>query len=161
MPPPTGVVSGPLIEIRKSRTASTVSSGSHCLNSLNAFSPANTSNQAIFRFTPYARLTAASNTRWDAFQMSRPVPSPSMKGMMGLSGITNLPPTYWIACPSDGMGLPLYDGFMSMFLCGLSLQQREQKRITHPAARGHIECDQNTLSAINCWAQIRNETTSI
>jgi hypothetical protein len=40
---------------------------------------------------------------------------------MGLSGMTNLPPTNWIACPSEGMGLPLYDGFMSMFLCGLSL----------------------------------------
>jgi hypothetical protein len=41
--------------------------------------------------------------------------------MMGLSGMMNLPPTYWIACPSDGMALPLYDGFMTMFLCGLSL----------------------------------------
>ena len=37
IPPPTGVVSGPLMLTRKSRAASTVSSGSHCWNVLNAF----------------------------------------------------------------------------------------------------------------------------
>src|SRR5579862_1017064 len=86
--------------------------------------------------------------------MSRPVPSPSMKGMMGLSGMINLSPTYWIGCPSDGMALPLYDGFMSMFLCGLSLLWREWERITHPDMRGHI--DRNQISI-----QTQNETTLV
>ena len=49
MPPPTGVVSGPLIAQRYLRTASTVSSGSHSPVSLFAFSPASTSIQAIER----------------------------------------------------------------------------------------------------------------
>ena len=40
MPPPTGVVSGPLIDTRYSRHAATVSSGSQVLNSLFDFSPA-------------------------------------------------------------------------------------------------------------------------
>ena len=40
MPPPTGVVSGPLIETRYSRHAATVSSGSQLANSLLDFSPA-------------------------------------------------------------------------------------------------------------------------
>ncbi len=51
-PPPPGVVSGPLIDTRKSRAASTVSFGNHSLNVLNAFSPANTSNHATRRFPP-------------------------------------------------------------------------------------------------------------
>src|SRR5690349_21919479 len=49
------------------------------------------SYHAILRLLPYALLTAASNTRTDAFQMSRPVPSPSMNGMIGLSGTVYLP----------------------------------------------------------------------
>ena len=40
MPPPTGVVSGPLMPMRYSRKASTVSSGSQLLNLVKAFSPA-------------------------------------------------------------------------------------------------------------------------
>ena len=87
MPPPTGVVSGPLIETRNSSNASTVSCGSQSPVFACAFSPANTSIHAIFRSPPYAFSTAASNTRTDARQMSGPVPSPSMNGMIGLSGI--------------------------------------------------------------------------
>ena len=45
MPPPTGVVSGPLMETRRSRAAATESSGSQVLNWRNAFSPAKISNQ--------------------------------------------------------------------------------------------------------------------
>src|SRR6202007_3449288 len=86
IPPPTGVVRGPLIATRNSFTALTVSSGSHVSNFALAFSPANTSYQATRRFPLYAFSTAASNTRADAFQMSRPVPSPSLNGMIGFSG---------------------------------------------------------------------------
>ena len=52
MPPPTGVVSGPLMPTRYCRNASTVSSGSQLLNCLKAFSPAKTSIHAIFRLPP-------------------------------------------------------------------------------------------------------------
>ncbi len=52
IPPPIGVVSGPLIPTRYSRKASTVSSGSQVLNLLKAFSPACTSIQAIFFLPP-------------------------------------------------------------------------------------------------------------
>src|SRR5487761_1466749 len=91
MPPPTGVVSGPLNETCYSRQAATVSSGSQLLNWRFDFSPANTSIQWILRRPPYAFCTAASITRTLARQMSGPVPSPSMKGMMGFSGTTSLP----------------------------------------------------------------------
>ncbi len=52
MPPPIGVVSGPLMATRNSRIASTVSGGSQSLYAVNAFSPANTSIQATFRLPP-------------------------------------------------------------------------------------------------------------
>src|SRR5581483_6470620 len=88
MPPPTGVVSGPLIPIRWSRKASTVSSGSQSPVSSKAFWPASTSFQA----TLWPCLAAAaSRTSLAAGQMSTPVPSPSMKGMMGSSGTTSAP----------------------------------------------------------------------
>src|ERR1700739_1368766 len=41
--------------------------------------------------------------------MSRPVPSPSMNGMMGRSGTRYLPLLYSMRCPSDGTGTPLND----------------------------------------------------
>jgi hypothetical protein len=66
-----------------------------------------TSSQAIFFFPPNAFSTAASNTRREAFQMSRPVPSPSMNGIMSWSGTWNSSPTYSITCPCDGTGTPL------------------------------------------------------
>ena len=106
MPPPTGVVRGPLMPMRKSRNAATVSSGSQLLKRSIAFSPAKTSYQETRRLPLYAISTAASNTRTDAFQMSRPVPSPSMKGIIGLSGMTNLPSKV-IFVPLEGKGIPL------------------------------------------------------
>ena len=88
MPPPIGVVSGPLIPIRCDRNASTVSSGSQLPVSSNAFWPASTSFQA----TVWPCLAAAaSRTSLAAGQMSTPVPSPSMKGMMGSSGTIRVP----------------------------------------------------------------------
>src|SRR5512134_3722718 len=39
--------------------------------------------------------------------MSRPVPSPSMKGMIGLSGTLSAPSTIVIFAPSAGTGKPL------------------------------------------------------
>src|SRR6185312_5362043 len=102
MPPPTGVVSGPLIETRYSRQAATVSSGSQLLNWRFDFSPANTSIQWILRRPPYAFCTAASMTRTLARQMSGPVPSPSMKGMMGFSGTRSLPSCMPIFAPCGG-----------------------------------------------------------
>ena len=56
MPPPTGVVSGPLIATLYARTASSVSFGSHSPYCSLAFSPAGTSNQAIFFLPPNALL---------------------------------------------------------------------------------------------------------
>src|SRR5580692_8588217 len=88
MPPPTGVVSGPLIPMRCSRKAATVSSGSQSPVSSKAFCPASTSFQA----TLWPCLAAAaSRTSLAAGQMSTPVPSPSMKGMMGSSGTWSVP----------------------------------------------------------------------
>src|ERR1700691_6307575 len=109
MPPPTGVVSGPLMATRNSRTAFTVSSGSQVSNLALAFSPANTSYHATRRLPLYALSTAASNTRREAFQMSRPVPSPSMKGTMGLSGTSYFPPAYPTIFPPAGTAHPLKD----------------------------------------------------
>src|SRR3954470_24839297 len=91
IPPPTGVVNGPLMPTKYSRNASTVSSGSQLLNCLKLFSPAYPSIHAICFFPPYAFATAASNTRTLARQMSGPVPSPSMNGMIGLSGTLSRP----------------------------------------------------------------------
>src|ERR1700691_5291320 len=107
MPPPTGVVSGPLMATRNSRPASPVSSGSHVSNFAFAFSPANTSYHATRRLPPYAFSTAASNTRRDAFQISRPVPSPSIHGTTGLSGTSYFPPAYPIFFPPDDTTTPL------------------------------------------------------
>jgi hypothetical protein len=52
MPPPTGVVSGPLMETRRSRAAATESSGSQVPNWRKAFSPAKISNQRMARLPP-------------------------------------------------------------------------------------------------------------
>src|SRR5688500_10621420 len=108
IPPPTGVVSGPLIETRNSCMASTDSWGSQSLNLLNDFSPANTSIQAIRRFPSSARSTAASKTRTDARQISGPVPSPSTKGTIGLSGTFRLPFSKAILSPLAGTFASLY-----------------------------------------------------
>ena len=91
MPPPIGVVSGPLMPTRCVRNASSVSSGSQLPVWLKAFSPASTSLHWILRLPPYAFATAASNTRTEARQMSGPVPSPMMKGSTGASGTRSFP----------------------------------------------------------------------
>ncbi len=54
MPPPTGVVSGPLMAMPYSRMARLVSSGSQVPSPyiLTAFSPAKTSNQVTLRLPP-------------------------------------------------------------------------------------------------------------
>ena len=91
MPPPTGVVSGPLIATLYALAASSVSVGSHSPVRSCAFSPARTSNQTTRLRSPKAFFTAASKTRTDARQMSRPIPSPSMNGMMGSSGTSSAP----------------------------------------------------------------------
>ena len=102
MPPPTGVVSGPLMATLYVRTASSVSFGSHSPCCSLAFSPAGTSNQAICFLPPNAFSTAASKTRTLARQMSGPVPSPSMNGMIGSSGTTSRPFLRVIAVPLVG-----------------------------------------------------------
>ena len=78
IPPPTGVVRGPLIDTRPFFIDSNVSSGNHSPVALNAFSPANTSDQCIWRDPEYALWTAASTTSIITGVMSSPIPSPSM-----------------------------------------------------------------------------------
>ena len=87
-PPPMGVVSGPLMPIRWVRNDSTVASGSQSPVSLKAFSPARTSFHAT-ALPDFA--AAASRTSFAAGQMSTPVPSPSMNGMIGSSGTCRAP----------------------------------------------------------------------
>src|SRR5215211_6140303 len=99
-----GVVSGPLIPIRYSPNVSTVSCGSQSPVALNAFSPASTSFHAIFLPDFPA---AASSTSCAAGQMSTPVPSPSMKGMMGSSGTLSWPS---VSVIFSGIGAPTYSG---------------------------------------------------
>src|SRR6185437_11516354 len=130
MPPPTGVVSGPLIETLNSANASTVSSGSQLSNALKDFSPAKTSIHAMRRSPPYAFSTAASNTRTDAAQMSGPVPSPSMNGMMGLFGTWRAPPAYPIRSPLEGTVACLY-----VAILGLVVQGGKPEKVT-PAGSG-------------------------
>src|SRR5206468_2326648 len=103
MPPPTGVVNGPLMPTRNSRNASTVSSGSHSSNLSFAVWPAKTSNQEIFFLPPKAFSTAASNTRSLAAQISGPVPSPRMNGMTGWFGTWRVPLSIEIFSPDGGV----------------------------------------------------------
>ena len=58
---------------------------------MKAFSPAKTSSHSIFLFPSYAFSTAESKTRTAAFQISLPMPSPSINGIIGLSGTFKLP----------------------------------------------------------------------
>src|SRR6516165_9282327 len=107
MPPPTGVVRGPLIEIRNSWIAASVSSGNQLPNFWKDFSPAKTSYQTTLR-EPFDTFSiAASKTSCEAFQISRPVPSPSMKGIIGLLGTTRFVPLKVIFCPDAGTSTPL------------------------------------------------------
>src|SRR3972149_2561146 len=54
------------------------------------------------RVPPYAFCTAASKMRCEARQMSGPVPSPSMKGRIGVAGTCRRPSAMRIASPSRG-----------------------------------------------------------
>src|SRR3989441_11672136 len=99
IPPPTGVVRGPLMATRCVRMVSSVASGSQVPTCLKAFSPASTSSQSIWRLPPDTFRTVASNTRRAARQISGPVPSPSMKGMMGCVGTTQRPSRYSMRSP--------------------------------------------------------------
>ena len=93
IPPPTGVVSGPFILTTYSLSASIVSFGSQVSLSyfLVAFSPQYTSIHSIFFLPPYAILTALLTTFIIGGVISTPIPSPSIKGITGLSGTSNLP----------------------------------------------------------------------
>src|SRR5207245_11476489 len=53
--------------------------------------------------------------RREAFQISRPVPSPSINGMMGASGARSSPPAYSIGLPFAGTECALYRLFMFLF----------------------------------------------
>ena len=103
MPPPTGVVSGPLMPMRWVRKVSTVSSGSQLPVSSNAFWPASTSFHATF--LPYL-AAAASSTSLAAGQMSTPVPSPSMNGMIGWSVTCSAPSGPWVMRSAMRRSLP-------------------------------------------------------
>ena len=70
---------------------SRVSSGNQLPVWSKDFLPAKTSVQATFFWPEKALSTAASKTAWAFFQMSKPTPSPSIKGMMGWSGTTKRP----------------------------------------------------------------------
>jgi hypothetical protein len=59
----------------------------------------------MLRRPPYATLTALSKTSWDARQMSGPVPSPSINGIIGVAGTRSLPAAIVIASPRAGGSL--------------------------------------------------------
>src|SRR6266568_8636386 len=130
MPPPTGVVSGPLMPTRNSRNASTVSSGNHSSNLSFAVWPAKTSNQEIFFLPLKAFSTAVSNTRSLAAQISGPVPSPRMNGITGWSGTWRVPLSIEIFSPEGGV----------TFLYGISRHCRggypQPQRAIKPRLRG-------------------------
>jgi hypothetical protein len=89
-------------------SARNVSSGSHSPVRSFAFSPARISIQAIARAPSYAFAMAASTTRWVARQMSGPIPSPSMKGMMGRSGTRRTPSPEVMGSPLSGIEMWVY-----------------------------------------------------
>src|SRR5689334_533375 len=128
MPPPIGVVNGPLMPIRYSRKTSTVSSGSHEPVASNAFWPASTSFHTIF--LP-CLAAAASITSCAAGQMSTPVPSPSTYGMMGSSGTDKVPS----AC------IAIFSGMLPTLVArenGLQIRVRDRRR-SCGRARGRVD----------------------
>ena len=66
-----------------------------------AFWPASTSDQTTRRAPSNAFATAASNTRTLARQMSPPMPSPSMYGMIGQSGTMSWPSVRRMVLPTS------------------------------------------------------------
>ena len=92
------------------------------------------SSHAIFRVPPNAFCTAASNTRTLARQMSAPVPSPSMKGMIGSSGTTS-------ALFLRAIAVPLVGG-LSVVKFGIFL--------------GQVTCDTRKISANTVENSVEN-----
>src|SRR5688572_25666795 len=68
----------------------------------------------MLRLPPEACLTAASKTRTEARQMSGPVPSPSMNGMMGWSGTIQCPSRNSIRAPAAPPRRPSAGGWEGM-----------------------------------------------
>src|SRR5882672_6994483 len=139
MPPPTGVVSGPLMPIRYSRNVSTVSSGSQEPVASNAFCPASTSFQAI---DLPCLAAAASITSCAAGQMSTPVPSPSTNGMIGSSGTVSTPSDIVIlsAMAEKAIGLAGSRSLRPAKLRPRSLGRSRQFATPPPALRSRPRC---------------------
>jgi hypothetical protein len=89
--------------------ASIVACGSHSRSALNAFSPASTLDPGD-RAPAACFATAASSTRRVARQMSGPMPSPSMKVMIGRWGTVTTPSLKVNLLPSAG-GMVLRGAF--------------------------------------------------
>jgi len=88
-----------------------------------AFSPASTSNHSILRVFPYAARTAPSKTSCEACQMSGPVPSPSMYGMIGWAGTCSTPSLIVIVSPWVGGFKFLYSGAVDVVMVIRLLRQ--------------------------------------
>src|SRR5258708_24142494 len=84
IPPPIGVVSGPLIPTRYSLKASIVSSGSQLSNLFLAVSPAKTSNHQTLGLPPETFYTSPSQKRALAAHTSSPLPEPPQKQPTGI-----------------------------------------------------------------------------
>ena len=114
-PPPTGVVMGPLSATTYSRIAARVASGSNSPYWNIAFSPAGTGYHAIVR-RPWKAVSTAASIAWSAtWTTSGPIPSPSISGTIGSSGMRRPSAAMRILCPrfggrktrrSDGIGSP-------------------------------------------------------
>src|SRR5580658_5617123 len=86
---------------------------------------------------PYALATAASITRTLARQMSAPVPSPSMNGMIGLSGTCRMPlATAIFAPPAGGATLAVAAVDMSGLLGNPRAQRRRGAVMLAQRGRG-------------------------
>ena len=89
MPPPTGVVSGPLMPDDVLREGGDGLVGQPRAGLVERLLPGQDLHP--LDALPPPRATAASRTSWVAGQMSTPVPSPRMNGMIGSSGTTRVP----------------------------------------------------------------------
>src|SRR5437870_4050671 len=143
-PPPTGVVIGPLIATTYSRIAARVACGKSSPYWNIALSPAGTGYQAIFRRPPKVSAIAASIARAAAWTTSGPIPSPSITGMIGSSGIRRPASAMRILCPrsggrktrrSDGMRVasrPLVEGHVREVLRADVPVQRSEEAVVLP-----------------------------
>src|SRR5881275_31990 len=84
IPPPTGVVSGPLMATRCARMLSSVASGSQVPTCLKAFSPASTSSHSARR-APDVGSRAVSLDEWnDGVVRHHPTPVPEIDALAHL-----------------------------------------------------------------------------